>query len=533
MAVESNSLYTTRYTNGSNYAYLSLNYTITPTNPSKATVTWNVRLHTSYGYIVIGELLVKIAGNSVYHRAPEDAASATNNQLLASGTYTVEENPVDLYIGAGIYEHALNHFNSVQVQYKYDSSWSLNTLAFTNPFVVGQEHGFVNFVTNYLDLPPALGGRQAGTCSTVTFVIGELEGTITEKNDDRIIDWTVPTVLFEMYPTTKTMSGYIHCDTYRKDFEITPDGGYTYLGRMSYPLTVNFEDGPKLNPKVRDINPITLALTGDENKFVRFFSNAEFEFNATPGQGTHMVHYQVENDPYIWAQYAADMDTGADLVIDKVESGTFKFSVRDGRDYTATKTLDKTLLEYKKLTCNIWRESATADGTIVVGVGGEYWAQNFGAKHNTLKISYRYKAGNGEFSDWVSGPYLTDTDDYEFTVTLENLDYRVTYTFEAMVEDELMTVVSRQLPVHCVPIYDWGQDDFNVNVNFNMNRKTILRHNHLANNLVVSSSGGFIYFRPKGTDDTSAEVKISPQGNIELSGDIIINGQSLKSLLKI
>ena len=66
-----------------------------------------------------------------------------------------------------------------------------------------------------------------------------------------------------------------------------------------------------------------------------------------------------------------------------------------------------------------------------------------------------------------------------------------------------------------------------------MNNETILRHNHQANNLVVSSSGGFIYFRPKGTDDTSAEIKFTPQGNIELAGDIIINGKSLKSLLNI
>jgi len=96
-----------------------------------------------------------------------------------------------------------------------------------------------------------------------------------------------------------------------------------------------------------------------------------------------------------------------------------------------------------------------------------------------------------------------------------------------------MTVVRKQLPVRAIPIYDVGRDNNNVNVNFNMNHKTVLRHNRLANNVVLSSSGGFIYFRPLGTDDNTVEVKISPQGNIELSGDILIEGQSLKSLLGI
>lgn len=530
MALITDSLRTTSYTSGTNYAYVTLEYTITPQSSSSATIAWKLRCHTSYGYIAIGELSLKFNGKSVFYREPEKAASASNYELLASGTYTTEKNPIEFYVGAGIYEHKINHMASRSVEFTYESG-SLNTLSFTNPVTVGQEISIGNNVTIGMDFSFGYGHKTAGTCSTITYKIGELQGTIAEYAE-KSVKWTVPEQLFTMYPTTTSMSGYMYCDTYRKDFEVTPDGGYTYLGRITYPMTVLILDGPKLNPKVWDINPITLALTGDEDKLVRFFSNAQFDFQATPGAGTSLHTYKLENNPHSWFSYTVD-PANVDLVINGVETGEFKFTVTDLRNYTATKTVNKDLLEYKKLTCNIYRKSATADGTIVVGVKGDYWAQNFGAKHNTLTIAYRYKAGNGEFSEWVTGPYLTDTDDYEFTITLNNLDYQTTYTFEAMVQDELMTVVSRQLPVHCLPVYDWGKDDFNLNVVLNMNNETVLRHNHTANNLVVSSSGGFIYFRPKGTDDTSAEVKINPQGNIELSGDIIINGQSLKSLLGI
>jgi hypothetical protein len=97
----------------------------------------------------------------------------------------------------------------------------------------------------------------------------------------------------------------------------------------------------------------------------------------------------------------------------------------------------------------------------------------------------------------------------------------------------LTTTTSEEYVAKVLPVFDWSAEDFNFNVPINLNGQTILRHNETANNLVVSSSGGFIYFRPKGTNDNSIEVKITPQGNIELKGDIIINGVSLKSKLGI
>lgn len=530
MAVIQNSLYTNRWTSGTdNYAYAALTHTITPTSYRKATITWQVSLRTSYSYIVVGELSVKVNGTEIYYRSPDDAKSATNHEILASGTYDVEENPVTLYIGAGIYEHEINCFNTVTVEYTNESV-GLNTLKVPTPVTVGDEYNIINYTTPTLDMPT---GKTPGTCSTIRFTIGEMEGVIAQYSEDMVLKWTVPLELFTMYPTKTSMGGTVYCETYRMDMDVTPDGRYVYLGTIAYPITVEFKEGPKLDPEVRDINPITLALTGSQYKFVRFFSNAEFAFNATPGPGTYLTYYKVENDPYVWEQRNTEMETGPDLVLNKVESGTFKFTVRDARNYTATKTVEEELIPYVKLTCNIWRIEATGDGTIKVGIGGDIFSQSFGRVRNTLKISYRVKEGNGEFGEWQSIDYLNEDETYEVTVTLEGLDYRKTYTFEAMAEDKLMTVVSKQLPVRAIPVYDWGRDDFNVNVNFNMNHQTILRHNHNANNLVVSSSGGFIYFRPKGTDDTSAEVKISPQGNIELTGDIIINGQSLKSLLKI
>lgn len=355
--------------------------------------------------------------------------------------------------------------------------------------------------------------------TTLRYKVGTEEGTIVSRTSATTYNsWTLPIEWVLMFPNSKEGEGTIYCDAYNKN------GVFT--GTTTTKIKFTIPEKPSLAPTVVDTSSQTLALTGDENTLVRFFSDVAYKFNAVPGTGAALRKYKLE--------------TGGEVIEDKtagtiqdVESGEFIFSVTDSRGYIVTETVNKNFLEYKKLTCNLWRKRATADGTIEVGIKGDYWAHWFGTKHNTLKISYRYKVGAGEFGDWIEFDYLTDTDDYEASITLKDLDYQTTYTFEAMAQDELMTVVSRQLPVHCLPVYDWGRDDFNVNVNFKMNNQTVLRHNHTANNLVVSSSGGFIYFRPKGTNDTSAEIKFTPQGNIELTGDILIGGKSLKSLLGI
>lgn len=477
------------------------------------TVDWKLILHTSYTKIVVGELSVKFDNKAIYYRSPDQKKEATNGEVLASGTAKVDSDSIDVYVGAGIYEWAINV--SAIDTINFASSIPLIVASFGTGTIGEKCRIILNGYSSRQD--PITGLTTGRSKATLRYKVGNIEGTIVENHTSAYYDWIVPTLFYEIFPHETYGTGTIYCDTYGYDGE--------FVGTNSKSFGFYVVDHPTLDPTVVDVDAATLALTGDANTFVRFFSDAKYEFNATPGNGTSLTDYKLECGPQTGTKSAGTLTD--------VESGTFKFMVTDGRGYTKTKTVEKNFIPYVKLTCNIWRKSATADGTIQVGIGGDIFSSSFGAVRNTLRISYRVKEGSGEFSEWQSIDYLNDDATYEVTVTLENLDYRKTYTFEAMAEDKLMTVVSRQLPVHCVPVYDWGRDDFNVNVNFNMNHQTVLRHNHVANNVVLSASGGFIYFRPKGTEDTSAEVKISPQGNIELTGDILINGQSLKSLLGI
>lgn len=479
-------------------------------------VYWAVRAWSDYGQMTYGEINFKLNGETIFYRKPEEAkmyngGTSQTPITLASGYVTIpyDNANVSVYLGVGIYQHKINTIINNEIV-TFDVVKQLAILNFTSPGDIGE--AFPIKIAKYTNA----GGNK--TFVDIRYKIDTISGIIAQKYQKDSIDWVIPLSLFEVYPYETLGKGTLYCDTY--DFD-----GETLLGTKSYAFTFNVVDPPKINPTVKDVDPTTLALTGNENKFIRFFSDAEFAFNDDPGKGASMRYRKLE-----CANAVSEESSG---VLENVEDATFIFTATNSRGHSATTTLTRTLVPYVKLTCNIWRIEATGDGTIKVGIGGDIWSSNFGVVRNTLRVSYRVKAGSGEFSEWKSIDYLNDDATYEVTVTLNDLDYHTTYTFEAMAEDKLMTVVSRQLPVRAVPVYDWGRDDFNVNVDFKMNHKTVLRHNNNANNVVLSSSGGFIYFRPKGTDDNTVEVKISPQGNIELSGDILIEGQSLKSLLGI
>lgn len=53
---------------------------------------------------------------------------------------------------------------------------------------------------------------------------------------------------------------------------------------------------------------------------------------------------------------------------------------------------------------------------------------------------------------------------------------------------------------------------------------TVLRHLDTNKNTVLAACGGHIYFRPLMYNDTSTEMRLTAQGNLELKGDLYVNG---------
>lgn len=300
----------------------------------------------------------------------------------------------------------------------------------------------------------------------------------------------------------------------------------TLYGKTQRILTI-VGCNPQLNPTVKDIKLETLALTGDENTFIRYESMAEYAINATASKHATIVSQSVT----CGSKTISNLPNG---VIDDVESGTFIFNVIDSRGMAASSSVFKELVEYVKPTCYQKAEieiSGETGANIKVTVNGNYFDGSFGAVNNTLKLEARYAESDKEMGNWITltGTPTFNGNTYKLEATFSGFDYGKAYVFQCRATDKLNFVESAQYTIRMLPVFDWSEEDFNFNVpvnidaeDLNMHGETIIRHSETTNNTVLSASNGNIYVRPKGTDNTSGETIFYGNGNVKFNGTVTL-----------
>ena len=294
---------------------------------------------------------------------------------------------------------------------------------------------------------------------TLTYSFGSLSGTIATKTSSTNISWTIPTTFYGQIPNSKSGTGTITCDTY---------SGSTLIGSKSTSFTATVSESaskPTLSPTVSDSNTTTTALTGNSSKFIKYYSNASVATGA-----------QARNSATLKSQKitcGAKSITGASGTINAVESGSFTFSATDSRGYTTTQTLNKTLIEYIKLTCSLNAGAPTTAGVATLKISGNYWDGTFGAVANTLTVQYRYKAQGGSYGSWTTVSATKSNNTYNATATISGLNYQTTYVFQARAIDKLATINTDEQARRTTPIFDWSKNDFNVNGTLKVNNTNI------------------------------------------------------------
>ena len=295
---------------------------------------------------------------------------------------------------------------------------------------------------------------------TLTYSFGSLSGTIATKTSSTNISWTIPTTFYGQIPNSKSGTGTITCDTY---------SGSTLIGSKSTSFTATVSESaskPTLNPTAVDSNNTTTALTGNSSKFIKYYSNASVATGA-----------QARNSATLKSQKitcGAKSLTSASGTINAVESGSFTFSATDSRGYTTTQTLNKTLIEYIKLTCSLNAGAPTTAGVATLKISGNYWDGTFGKVANTLTVQYRYKAQGGSYGSWTTVSATKSNNTYNATATISGLNYQTTYVFQARAIDKLATINTDEQARRTTPIFDWSKNDFRVNGDFTVNGATTI-----------------------------------------------------------
>lgn len=294
---------------------------------------------------------------------------------------------------------------------------------------------------------------------TLTYSFGSLSGTIATKTSSTNISWTIPTTFYGQIPNDRSGTGTITCQTYN---------GSTLIGSKTTPFTATVNESaskPTLSPTVSDSNATTTALTGNSSKFIKYYSNASVATGA-----------QARNSATLKSQKitcGAKSITSASGTINAVESGSFTFSATDSRGYPTTQTVNKTLIEYIKLTCSLNAGAPTTAGVATLKISGNYWDGTFGKVANTLTVQYRYKAQGGSYGSWTTVSATKSGNTYNATATISGLNYQTTYVFQARAIDKLATINTDEQARRTTPIFDWSKNDFNVNGTLKINNTNI------------------------------------------------------------
>lgn len=300
----------------------------------------------------------------------------------------------------------------------------------------------------------AVNRKSTAYTHSIAFKFGSLTGYINAdgevvssevKHTATNIAFAIPTSWYNQIGSAQSGVCTLTCKTYSGSTQIggTQTATFTVTAAQS-------ASAPAVSGTVKDTNSVTTALTGSADKLVRYFSNALCTITATAKNGASITAKSVNGNEI----------PGTTFTIEGVETGKFVFEATDSRGYTGMAPVNKTLIDYIRLTENLscTRDDPTS-GNATMTVTGNYFNGSFGAKSNTLTIKYRL----GTSGSWVTvsaSNISYSAVGYIATIPLSGLDYQKSHRIYVTVEDKLMSL-SKSVPVdRGIPVAHWGENDF-------------------------------------------------------------------------
>ena len=285
---------------------------------------------------------------------------------------------------------------------------------------------------------------------TLTYNFQGLTGTIASKTSSTSIGWTIPTSFYAKIPNAKSGQGTITCQTY---------SGSTLIGTKTCTFNafvINSE--PTLSATIVDSNSITVALTGNSSKLIKYFSNAKVDITAAAKNNATISSRKVV--------CGNKSGTSTSNTLNNIESGTFNISCSDSRGFTNNITVTKTMVEYIKLVfteLQLTRASTTSN-TVNLSLNGKYFNGSFGSVTNTLSLKMRYRLKGGTWGSYTTLNPTKTNNDFTYSSTLgSTFNYKNDYEFEIVVADKLMAETKIVIVPAGEPIVDIGKDDVKIN----------------------------------------------------------------------
>ena len=445
----SGSLDTTAYSG----RYLVFSWTATQSIANNtSTISWTLKgAGGNSGYYKAGAFKVVIAGETVYSSSTR--IELYNGTLVASGSKTIKHNTdgsksFSVSVEAGIYYSAVNCSGS-------------KTFTLTNIPRAATITSAPNF--NDEENPTIKYSNPAGSSVTSLQACITLEGNnadIAYRDVSKTGDsYTFSLTSAERKVLRKATTG---ANSRKIGFYLkTTIGGTDYSSKVWKTLTI-INGAPTLSPSVIDTGAISTVLTGNANIIIGGFNACEVSTGAAVYKEASIKSQSVT--------CGGKSIKTASGELSNVTSGNFVFSVTDNRGNTEEKTVKKSFIDYSKPTCSLDIAAPTTAGALDISISGSWFNGSFGAVDNTLIVQYRIKENKGDYSAWQSVNAVSNGNKYSAEIMLQGLNYQNSYTVQARAKDEIgqrdsdYIVYTKKITVKTTPVYDWGENDFSINV---------------------------------------------------------------------
>jgi len=200
-----------------------------------------------------------------------------------------------------------------------------------------------------------------------------------------------------------------------------------------------------------DVNSTTTALTGNNQKFIKGYSNVKTTITttnkATAQKSAPMVKYRTEIGS-LTKEGTYSSSASVEMQINKVTTGTMVVKAIDSRSNVTSITKTATMISYADVVIknmSIVRQNGIGTTANIIG-NGTYTNVNFGAVSNAItKIEYRQKTKNGSFGSWsdITSKFTTGNGTFANNTssnTLTGFTVGTQYVAEIRVTDKLSSV---------------------------------------------------------------------------------------------
>lgn len=374
----------------------------------------------------------------------------------------------------------------------------------------------------------------------ISYSFGSLSGTIIEGySGDSYSGWVVPTSFYDEMKDADSKKCTLTAVT-------TING--VVIGTETCIFTVTIDsvtNAPSISATIIDTNSDIVAITQNEAKFIKGYSTAQVTVTATASNGATIANCIIKNNNRTINAYTASFSSVSDNV--------FEITVTDSRGISNTQIYSIDMIEYKNITCTISASPPTTDGATEIIIQGTYTNGSLGATSNAATIQYRYYAQGTQAGDWVNVEHDINNNTYKAELSFTDLDYKTAYVFEAKAID-VLSEASSSVVAKTTPVFSWSNDDFEFNVDVNVNGKVEASSVEISGNAKIGGNididgnfdlGGDLTVGTLAVDDdatiigklTVGEIQsnenISATGDISTSGNLDVSGTATISSLEV